>query len=44
MQSSKILGDMYSEIKELKTKRDKYVMIKKWYAMQKLLTGEIRLT
>jgi len=40
---SKILGDMDLEIKELETKRDKYIMIKNGM-MQKLLTGEIRLT
>ena len=38
----KILSDMDSEIKELETKRDKYIMIKQGM-MQKLLTGEIRL-
>ena len=40
---AKILSDMDSEIKELETKRDKYIMIKNGM-MQKLLTGEIRLT
>tara|TARA_B110000495_G_C22434595_1_gene273344 strand:- start:251 stop:526 length:276 start_codon:yes stop_codon:yes gene_type:complete len=40
---AKILSDMDSEIKELETKKDKYVMIKNGM-MQKLLTGEIRLT
>jgi type I restriction enzyme, S subunit len=38
-----ILINMDSEIKELETKRDKYLMIKNGM-MQKLLTGEIRLT
>jgi len=38
----KILSDMDLEIKELETKRDKYIMIKNGM-MQKLLTGEIRL-
>ena len=38
----KILSDMDTEIKELETKKDKYIMIKKGM-MQKLLTGEIRL-
>lgn len=38
----KILFDMNSEIKELETKKEKYVMIKNGM-MQKLLTGEIRL-
>ena len=37
-----ILLDMDSEIKELKQKREKYIMIKNGM-MQKLLTGEIRL-
>jgi type I restriction enzyme, S subunit len=37
-----ILSDMDLEIKELETKRDKYIMIKNGM-MQKLLTGEIRL-
>ena len=37
------LPDMDSEIKELESKRDKYIMIKNGM-MQKLLTGEIRLT
>ena len=40
---AKILSDIDSEIKELETKRDKYIMIKQGM-MQKLLTGEIRLT
>jgi len=40
---AKIFSDMDSEIKELETKRDKYLMIKNGM-MQKLLTGEIRLT
>ncbi len=40
---AKILTNMDSEIKELETKRDKYVMIKNGM-VQKLLTGEIRLT
>jgi len=40
---SRILSDMDSEIEQLETKRDKYVMIKNGM-MQKLLTGEIRLT
>jgi len=39
----KILSDMDSEIQELETKRNKYIMIKNGM-MQKLLTGEIRLT
>jgi len=39
---AKILSDINSEIKELETKRDKYIMIKNGM-MQKLLTGEIRL-
>lgn len=39
---SNIISDMDSEIKELETKRDKYIMIKNGM-MQKLLTGEIRL-
>ena len=38
-----ILSDMDSEIKELEVIRDKYIMIKQGM-MQKLLTGEIRLT
>lgn len=38
---AKILSDMDVEIKELETKKDKYVMIKNGM-MQKLLTGEIR--
>jgi type I restriction enzyme, S subunit len=38
-----IISDMDSEIEQLETKRDKYVMIKNGM-MQKLLTGEIRLT
>lgn len=38
---AQILSDMDSEIKELETKRNKYVMIKNGM-MQKLLTGEIR--
>jgi len=37
-----MLYDMDTEIKELETKRDKYIMIKNGM-MQKLLTGEIRL-
>jgi type I restriction enzyme, S subunit len=40
---AKIFSDMDSEIKELESKRDKYIMIKNGM-MQKLLTGEIRLT
>jgi len=39
---SKILSDIDSEIKELETKKEKYIMIKNGM-MQKLLTGEIRL-
>jgi type I restriction enzyme, S subunit len=39
---AKILSDMDSEIKELESKRDKYIMIKNGM-MQKLFTGEIRL-
>jgi|APSaa5957512535_1039671.scaffolds.fasta_scaffold02460_4 type I restriction enzyme, S subunit len=39
----KIIHDMDSEIKELETKKEKYIMIKNGM-MQKLLTGEIRLT
>ena len=39
---SKILFDIDSEIQELETKRDKYIMLKNGM-MQKLLTGEIRL-
>ena len=39
---AKILSDMDSEIKELETKKDKYIKIKNGM-MQKLLTGEIRL-
>jgi type I restriction enzyme, S subunit len=39
---AKILSEINSEIKELETKRDKYIMIKNGM-MQKLLTGEIRL-
>jgi len=38
----KIIYDMDLEIKELETKRDKYIMIKNGM-MQKLLTGKIRL-
>jgi type I restriction enzyme, S subunit len=38
----KIFSDMDSEIQELETKRDKYIMIKNGM-IQKLLTGEIRL-
>jgi len=38
---AQIISDMDSEIKELETKRDKYVMIKNGM-MLKLLTGEIR--
>jgi type I restriction enzyme, S subunit len=37
-----IISDMNSEIQELESKRDKYIMIKNGM-MQKLLTGEIRL-
>ncbi|MCE2506297.1 MAG: restriction endonuclease subunit S [Nitrosopumilaceae archaeon] len=40
---STILSDMDSEIQELEEKRDKYIKIKNGM-MQKLLTGEIRLT
>ena len=40
---AEILFDMDSEIKELEAKKDKYIMIKNGM-MQKLLTGEIRLT
>jgi type I restriction enzyme, S subunit len=40
---AQILSDMDSEIKELESKKDKYVMIKN-NMMQNLLTGEIRLT
>jgi type I restriction enzyme, S subunit len=40
---AQILSDMDSEIQELESKRDKYLMIKNGM-MQKLLTGEIRLT
>ena len=40
---AKILSDMNSEIQVLEIKRDKYIMIKNGI-MQKLLTGEIRLT
>ncbi|MDC0329322.1 restriction endonuclease subunit S [Nitrosopumilus sp.] len=40
---SNTLSDMDLEIQELETKRDKYFMIKNGM-MQKLLTGEIRLT
>ena len=39
---AKILSDMDSEIEQLETKREKYIMIKNTM-MQKLLTGEIRL-
>jgi type I restriction enzyme S subunit len=39
---AQILSDMDSEIQELESKRDKYIMIKK-DMMLKLLTGEIRL-
>jgi len=39
---AKILSNMDTEIKELETKKEKYIMIKKGM-MQKLLTGEIRL-
>jgi len=42
LEIGKILSDMDLEIKELETKRDKYIMIKNGM-MQKLLTGEIRL-
>jgi type I restriction enzyme, S subunit len=38
-----IFSDINEEIKKLETKRDKYIMIKNGM-MQKLLTGEIRLT
>jgi type I restriction enzyme, S subunit len=40
---SQILSNMDSEIQELKTNRDKYIMMKSGM-MQKLLTGEIKLT
>jgi type I restriction enzyme, S subunit len=40
---AEVLTDMDSEIQELESKREKYIMIKNGM-MQKLLTGEIRLT
>jgi len=43
LEIGKILRDMDSEIEQLEAKRDKYIMIKNGM-MQKLLTGEIRLT
>ena len=42
LEIGKIFSDMDSEIKELETQKDKYIMTKQ-RMMQKLLTGEIRL-